>query len=254
MQFQFQFRSASQRLLAAAAVALVWVNPAAHAQLSAGTSAPPATLEDALHQMSDKADIIFAGQVISIRRHEGQDGASGYVEVQFRIDQAVRGCTAGAPYVLREWAGLWAGDAARYRVGEQLLMFLHAPGSSGFSSPVSGMDGAVPIHGSSSAMVAGATAAQTPMADLRWVNTHILHPVSYRTESPHYDHRSGVVVPFLDPHPAVEAKAESAEQANVPVSALESQPAAPPAAGQQATVQSVIGMLRSWQKAGDAAR
>ena len=27
------------------------------------------------------------------------------VEVEFRIDQAVRGCAAGGTYVLREWAG-----------------------------------------------------------------------------------------------------------------------------------------------------
>ena len=46
-------------------------------------------------------------------------GASGVVEVEFRVDQAVRGCAAGGTYVLREWAGLWAANDARYRVGQR---------------------------------------------------------------------------------------------------------------------------------------
>lgn len=250
-----QFSGTSRRLFTIV-VAFAFAAPASRAQLSAGTNTPPATLEDALHQMSDKADVIFAGQVIAIRQHDGQGVASGFVEVEFRVDQAVRGCTAGEPYILREWAGLWEGGATRYRVGERLLMFLHAPGPSGLSSPISGMDGAVPIHGSASTMVASATSAQTPLADLRWVNTHVLHPVSYRTASPHFDHRSGVVVPFLDPHPSVLAKAESAEREDVPMSseAFRSHAITPPAPAHEAPVQSVIGMIRSWQKAPDAAR
>lgn len=250
-----QFSGTSRRLFIIV-VAFAFSAPVSRAQLSAGTNMPPATLEDALHQMSDKADIIFAGQVIAIRHHDGQGVASGFVEVEFRVDQAVRGCAAGTPYILREWAGLWEGGAARYRVGEQLLMFLHAPGPSGLSSPISGLDGAVPIHGSASAMVAGAAAAQTPMADLRWVNTHVLHPVSYRTASPHFDHRSGVVVPFLDSHPSVLAKAESAEREDVPMTseAFSSHASVAIAPVHEASVQSVIGMLRSWQKAPDAAR
>lgn len=238
------------------AAALLFAASAARAQLSAGAKMPPATLEDALHQMADEAGVIFAGQVLAVRRHEDADGAAGFVEIEFRVDRAVRGCTAGEPYVLHEWAGLWAGGARRYRVGERLLMFLHAPGTSGLSSPVSGMDGAVPIHGAGSPLAVGATSAQSPVADLRWVGTHVLRHVSYRAESPHFDHRSGVVVPFLDPHPTVQAKAESTERADVPVTPAlqQSEASAESAPAQQAPVQTVIGMLRSWQKANDAER
>lgn len=217
---------------------------------------PPATLEDALHQMADKAGVIFAGQVTAVHRHESTDGSSGYVEVEFRVDQAVRGCTAGTPYVLREWAGLWAGGASRYRVGERLLMLLHPPGASGLSSPISGMDGAVPIHGGISPLVAEAAATQYPVVDLRWVATHVLHPISYRADLPHFNHRSGVNVPFLDTRPAVLAKAESAERADLPLTpslATRGETAASVPA-QQASVQTVIGMLRTWQKANDATR
>jgi hypothetical protein len=87
------------------------------------------TVVDILHQLSDTADVIFAGQVLAIRRPN-----DGVVEVEFRVDQAIRGCTAGTPYVLREWAGLWAGDSQRYRVGQRLLMLLHAPSAAGMSS------------------------------------------------------------------------------------------------------------------------
>lgn len=240
---------------AISAAVLLFATSAASAQLSTGTSVPPATLDDALHQMADKAGIIFAGEVTAVHRHESIDGASGYVEVEFRVDQAIRGCTAGVPYVLREWAGLWAGGASRYRVGERLLMFLHSPSASGLSSPISGMDGAVPIHGAIGPLIAGET-TQYPVTDLRWVATHVLRPVSYRTESPHFNHRSGVVVPFLDARTRVQAKAETAERADIPLTptlAARDETAAP-ATESQAPVQTVIKMLRAWQKANDATR
>lgn len=250
-----RFHGVSGYLLAMAVLALIFAPPTGYAQLSSIASTPPATIDDALHQMADKADVIFAGQVIAIHQHGAQNGASGYVEVEFRVDQAVRGCTAGVPYVLHEWAGLWEGGARRYHVGEQLLMFLYAPGPSGLSSPVSGMDGAVPIHGGGSPLTVGATTAQYPIADLRWVSTHVIHPVSYRSELPHFDHRSDVVIPFLGPRPMVRANAESAVSANVPVTSTLEHATANAAAvsAQQAPVQSVIGMIRSWQKASDAA-
>ncbi len=109
--------------------------------LSAQAPAPvPLTLQDALHQMSDLAGIIFVGEVLAIRHRAREQGASGVVEIDFRIDQAVRGCTAGSTYTLREWAGLWEGGDERYRPGQRLLLMLHSPGPSGITSPVDGMN------------------------------------------------------------------------------------------------------------------
>lgn len=247
-----RLRRTSRCMQAISAAVLLIVTSAASAQLSIGITAPPVTVDDALHQMADKASVIFAGQVTAIRRHESTDDTSGYVEVEFRVDQAVRGCTAGTPYVLREWAGLWAGGDSRYQVGEHLLMFLHAPGASGLSSPISGMDGAVPIHGATS-LIAGET-TQYPVTDLRWVATHVLRPISYRTESPHFNHRTGVVIPFLDTSTTVYARAEAVQRANIPSTpaiAARNQPITS-AADSQAPVQTVIKMLRAWQKASDA--
>lgn len=153
------------------------------AQTRAGM--PPNTVEDALHEMTDAAGVIFAGQVVEVRRT-----SESVVEVEFRVDRAVRGCAAGGPYVLREWAGLWVG-VARYRVGQRLMMLLRSPGASGMSSPVGGMDGVIPIRGVQSDL-AGATAvgaaAAAPlesaveMVDLRWVGARMQRAAGVRAD------------------------------------------------------------------------
>ncbi len=122
-------------------------------------------VEDALHRMSDRAAVVFVGRVVAVRR------VAGVVEVEFQIDQAVRGCAAGS-YVLREWAGLWAANDARYRVGQRRLMLLHAPGAGGMSSPVDGTDGAMPVYGSG-------TGADGELVDLRWLGAKLQKPVVY---------------------------------------------------------------------------
>ena len=165
-------------------VAVVWATVGVSAALGQ-SGAPPQTVEDALHEMSNAAGVIFAGQVMSMKVVQGSMGAPGVVEVTFRVDQAVRGCSAGGTYVLREWLGLWAGGNARYRVGQRLLMLLRSPGASGLSSPVGGMDGAIPIRGVESQIGSGATVgaasavAPEPMVDLRWVGARMLRSVAY---------------------------------------------------------------------------
>jgi hypothetical protein len=181
------------------------------------------TIEDALHRMSDQAGVVFVGEVIAVRYVAGEGGASGVVEVEFRVDQAVRGCMAGGSYVLREWAGLWSGGDQRYRVGQRLLMLLHTPGSGGVTSPVGGMAGAIPIRGSASWLQAAATASTTPspVADLRWVGTRLRRSIMYRDAS----------TPL--------ANADSAAKDVTSDSST---------AAQQAAVSTVVNMLADWQK------
>jgi hypothetical protein len=200
-----------------------------------GTSSSSAqTVEDALHQMSDMAGIVFVGQVVAVRRTGSEDGASGVVEVEFLIEQAVRGCTAGSTYVLREWAGLWSGGDQRYRVGQRLLMFLHEPGPGGVTSPVGGMAGAIPIRGAGKAprSTEASTSPPLPVADLRWVGTNLLRPVVYRADS--------TTVPGRSTTRSVEAVSADPSDASV--------------AAQQASVDVVLGMLNIWQKAQHASR
>jgi hypothetical protein len=203
-------------------------------EATSASSEQPQTVVDVLHQLSDKADVIFAGQVVAIRRPNG-----GVVEVEFRVDQAIRGCAARTPYVLREWAGLWAGDTQRYRVGQRLLMLLHAPGAAGMSSPVGGLDGAIPIRqgGASVASTEVASPRQAPFVDLRWLGVRLPRVIAYRDEA-----SSGAKL--------VDASVAGRFEQQVSVggtsgSAASASPASVPA--QQASVEAVIGMLTSWQ-------
>jgi hypothetical protein len=186
------------------------------------------TVEDALHRMSDRAGVIFLGEVVAIRSVAGEGGASGVVEVEFRVDQAVRGCTGSSSYVLREWAGLWSGGDQRYRVGQRLLMLLHAPGAGGVTSPVGGMAGAIPIRGSASLLHATATASATPspVADLRWVGARLQRSIVYRDSS------------MALVNAANTSKAIAADDAGSDAST----------AAQQASVTVVVNMLAGWQK------
>ena len=209
-------------------------------------ASPPASVEDALYQMSTAAGVIFTGQVTGIRHIPGQGGSSGVVEIDFLVDSAVRGCVSGQTYTLREWAGLWVDSSGRYRAGQRLLMMLRAPGPSGISSPVGGMDGAIPIRGiesqiapdnSTPAITTGANvnaasvttgsspSTSTPsapvnMVDLRWIGARTLRtPVTSGTTV------SGTTV----------TGTPTGGSASV--------------AAQSASVDTVLGMLGAWEQA-----
>jgi hypothetical protein len=147
---------------------------------------PAQSTETALHTMAQSAGIIFTGEVVAVRRQNGNDGSTGVVEVDFAVDDAIRGLSGGI-YTLREWAGLWAAGDQPFRVDQRYLMMLHAPGAAGLSSPVGGMDGAIPIRGGSPPAPGrtGEAAAQTDLRtiDLRWIATRVARPVAYRAAS-----------------------------------------------------------------------
>lgn len=145
------------------------------AAATADAQAPePQTIVDALHDLSQQAAVIFSGHVIAVRRIEGANGTVGVVETDFAVEDSVRGIS-GATYTLRQWAGLWAGGVSPFRVGQHYLMFFYAPGPSGLSSPVGGMDGAIPFRGNT-----------TRVVDLRWIGSRVAHPIAYRPGSlPH---------------------------------------------------------------------
>lgn len=211
----------------------------AHPQASIIT---PQTVEDALHQMSNQADVIFAGHVIAIHPHNNEAATSGYIEVDFGVDQGIRGCVSGGTYTLREWAGLWAGSPDRYKVGQRLLMMLRAPGASGMSSPIGGMDGAIPIRGGGAASLfsSPSTVSQLSVADLRWIGAKLLHPVSYTLQTslqptPLGLSRQGLPRPkslIADP---IATESDGSGRASTPV--------------HQASVDTVVRLLTSWQKA-----
>ena len=222
-------------------LAALLMSSAAYGQVA--TVAQPETVVDVLHQISDKADVIFVGQVGAIRRPN-----DGVVEVEFRVNEAIRGCSVGTPYILREWSGLWVGGTARYHVGEQLLMLLHAPSAAGVSSPVGGLDGAIPIRQGGSVATAEDTGAprQPPFVDLRWLGVKVPHAISYRSEPPHTAKSAGMAV-------SLSAQLQTGLTGSSGVAPISPLNGGGQVAGsvpaQQASVDAVIGMLASWQKA-----
>jgi hypothetical protein len=252
--------------LRAVAVAALLAAPMAWGQAAPSPGAQMVT--DVLHEMSDRAGVIFMGQVLAVKLPvDVGPAASGVVEVDFRVDQAILGCRTGQPYVLREWGGLWAGDVKRYRVGQRLLMLLHAPSAGGMSSPVGGLDGAIPIReggGGSPAATgtgqAGAVAeslvappSSSSFVDLRWLGARLPRKVSYRNEAVRSastfsqlgatEQQAGQVVGQV-------VEAGSVVREVSPVQALgysNASDASTPA--QQASVNVVLGLLHSWQKA-----
>ncbi len=231
--------------LLALSIAALLMGPLAYGQVA--LSASPQTVVDVLHQLSDKADVIFAGQVLAIRHPNG-----GAVEVDFRVDQAIRGCAAGAPYILREWAGLWVTDNQRYRVGQRLLMLLLAPSAAGMSSPVGGLDGAIPIRqgGMAAQLAASSAAPQPPFVDLRWLGTRLPRAVSYRSEPTHEAKPTGLPMRLLT-QPTAHIVASGSIISAAPITATfgntSSSEGSVPA--QQVSVDAVMAMLSSWQKA-----
>jgi hypothetical protein len=218
------------------------------------TAAQPQTVVDILHQLSDKADVIFAGQVTGILRSN-----DGVVEVEFRVDQAIVGCTAGT-YILREWAGLWAGDNQRYRVGQRLLMLLHAPSAAGMSSPVGGLDGAIPIRQGGRATPltedATVTASEPPFVDLRWLGARLPRTVSYRRGPAPVSKTASLAAGLPGQLQAVRV-ADSGSVTHAALIAPKAESAgvtegSVPA--EQASVDAVVDMLSTWQKARNGAR
>lgn len=122
---------------------------------------PPQTVENALQEIASQAAVIFAGSVAEI-----DAPADGTVTITFAVEEGLRGVSSGDVYRMR--VSTWAGGAERYHVGERALFLLHAPSAAGFSSPVGGERGIVPLAGD----------AVSGSVDLRWVATGVLRAAS----------------------------------------------------------------------------
>ena len=87
--------------------------------------------------LTSSAGYIFAGTVESIVRPTPNKGAVATVQINFHVEQAMRGVQTGQTLTIREWAGLWT-SGERYRTGERVLLFLYPPSKLGLTSPVQG--------------------------------------------------------------------------------------------------------------------
>jgi hypothetical protein len=187
-------------VMVGAAVAQQWSAPPA-------SSAVPAATAAVLEGMAARAGVIFAGRVVSVERNE----AAGYVDVELRVEEAVRGCARGSTYTLREWVGLWIGNPDRYIAGQRLLMLLAARGKSGMSAPVGGMAGRIPLMATRTPpLVRGKGAAPADSAaedageeavDLRWVQALAVRGTMANAAGVHADWRGPVLPLPLPPRP-----------------------------------------------------
>jgi hypothetical protein len=204
------------------------------AQVAASVSAQ----EGALHEMAQLAGVIFTGQVVAVRSHDAMGAAAGVVEIEFAVEDAVRGVRGGS-YTLREWAGLWPGGDSPFVVGQRYLMLLHSPGAGGLSSPVGGMDGAIPIRGG--AEMVGR------VVDLGWVGTRVVRPTAYAGTQ-----KQGVVGGPINVKAAVVgAGGVDTANASVAVVPIERMTAS---ALPSTAYKTVVGMLRGWETNGQGAR
>ncbi len=228
----------------------VMARPGAYAGVDA--TGASTTVEAALRGMTGQAAVMFVGTVTGVRRVGGNGfaAAAGVVEVSFAVERGIRGVGDGESYVLREWGGLWSASEQRYTVGSRLLMLLHAPGATGLSSPVGGMDGAIPVKGTSALVAAedGSAGVNAPVADLRWVAAKVARPVAYSSRAARQPmaQTRGVVAgaQAAGSNLRVANRQPAAVSAEVETARL--QDASVPTA--QASVATVLQMMAAWQK------
>jgi hypothetical protein len=101
---------------------------------------PRAAYPQHLSPLTLSAGYIFAGTVKSIARAAPNKNNVATVQINFHVDQGLRGVRTGQVLTICEWAGLWA-SGERYRIGERVLLFLYPPSKLGLTSPVQGSMG-----------------------------------------------------------------------------------------------------------------
>lgn len=221
-----------------------------------GAAGVPATADAVIEEMARASGAIFVGRVAAIRRPvgmagSGEDAAEGVVEVDFLVDEGVRGAATGTVYTLREWAGLWSasGGAERYRVGQRLLVFLYPADAAGLSSPVRGRDGAVPVRGSG--IAPGPDDATNGVAqwmvDLRWVQTQVVKQTRLQVRPPALPRPIHGILPESEGRGAMDV---APEFVRVPVTA----PVVNAAPAQQQPLAQVIALCQQTMESSDARR
>ncbi|MGA8492742.1 MAG: hypothetical protein WB711_20130 [Terriglobales bacterium] len=87
--------------------------------------------------LTQSSGYIFAGTVKSVERVSPKGNGVATVQIDFHVDQGLRGVRTGQMLAIHEWAGLWESGES-YRPGERVLLFLYPPSKLGLTSPVRG--------------------------------------------------------------------------------------------------------------------
>jgi hypothetical protein len=101
------------------------------------------------------AGIIFSGHVTSVGHTPVAGGqAPASTVLTFQVERAIRGAFPGQILTIHEWAGLWD-RGERYRVGEQVMLFLYPPSKLGLTSPVAGAMGRLAMDAQGNVLMNG---------------------------------------------------------------------------------------------------
>jgi hypothetical protein len=102
-----------------------------------GTIPPGSLHPQHLRPVTRSSGYIFAGTVKSVERVAPKGNGVATVQINFHVDEGMRGVRTGQMLSIHEWAGLWQ-SGERYRPGERVLLFLYPPSKLGLTSPVRG--------------------------------------------------------------------------------------------------------------------
>lgn len=99
-----------------------------------------------LPQMVRASGAIFTGTVTAIARSPvSAKNAVATVAITFHVTHGMQGVVTGQDFTLHQWIGLWNSGQQRYRMGEQVLLFLYPASKLGLTSCVAGSLGRFPI-------------------------------------------------------------------------------------------------------------
>lgn len=130
-------------IVATCALVIAWARPAP------ATTVLPLDLD----QMTAAADRVFLGRVVAVRTGRDAQGLPS-TWTTFTVEEAIKGATSATVEIkqLGVDAPLADGTVFRipslpsYRVGEELILFLHPDSGAGFTSPVGLGQGRFRVH------------------------------------------------------------------------------------------------------------
>jgi hypothetical protein len=129
-----------------------------------------------LSELTSQAALIFTGTVLAVEHvPPATENGIGTVRVTFHVDEGLRGVRTGERFTITEWDGLWSSGEC-YRVGESLVLLLHAPsGELGLTSPVGGAHGRIALPQNEAAKISHPVAPTSGA-------TRVGHPPSARRQ------------------------------------------------------------------------
>jgi hypothetical protein len=103
------------------------------------SGAPKPWIPISLTKMVSASGTIFAGTVTAISHSPASAKNSvASVAITFHVNHGMQGAITGQDFTLHQWIGLWSTGQQRYRIGDQVVLFLYPASKLGLTSCVAG--------------------------------------------------------------------------------------------------------------------